>query len=109
MRSTAAIALLASAIGSASGNPVNARTPSGELCNGSAHQDQGNWYCRPVHHIIYENVGRSGQFDEVTRMDQGSGTCSKSPKGFSGPLAPFNEPVSCSLQAAIYPFVLLGD
>ncbi|KAJ4296076.1 target of Sbf [Collariella sp. IMI 366227] len=55
-------------------------------------QEQGISYCNPVQGITYENMGSSGQYNEVIDMDDQSGECKFAPRQFSGPLAPFNEP-----------------
>jgi len=93
MKSTAAAAFLAFAV-AARAAVVARGTASSQLCAGSSFEESGNWYCRPVHRITYQNVGTSGVYNEVVSMDQQTGNCEFRPKQFSGPLAPFNEPVS---------------
>lgn len=54
----------------------------------------GNWYCQAVEQVVYDQVGASGSYEVVTYMDPETGECQKdSSQEFSGPLAPFNEPV----------------
>ena len=66
---------------------------SEQLCQGSAFLENQNWYCSPVHHITYHNVGIDGHYEDVVGMDLETGACNFAPRQFSGPLAPFNEPV----------------
>ncbi|KAK0631929.1 putative TOS1-like glycosyl hydrolase-domain-containing protein, partial [Immersiella caudata] len=66
---------------------------SAQLCAGKSFQENGNWYCQPVHHITYQNVGAVGEYQDVVRMDQQSGACEFQKRKFSGPLAPFDEPM----------------
>jgi len=67
--------------------------PSEKLCQGTSFEEQGNWYCRQVQRITYQNMGRSGQYQEVVNMDPRNGKCDFAARQYSGPLAPFNEPV----------------
>lgn len=69
-------------------------SPSQQLCQGTSSKEQGNWYCQKVQRVTYTNTGKSGQYNEVISMDQTTGKCQFGPRQFSGPLAPFNEPVS---------------
>jgi hypothetical protein len=50
-------------------------------------------YCQKVQRITYQNMGTSNHYNQVINMDQKSGTCTFGRKEFSGPLAPFGEPV----------------
>lgn len=73
-------------------------TSSDDLCRNTRHQeDIGNLYCSKVDQVIYTKVTKPGTYDAVTFMDNQSGACTKSPKQFSGDLAPYNEPVSSCL------------
>jgi hypothetical protein len=56
---------------------------------------------RPVQRITYQNVGASGQYNEVVSMDQETGECKFAPRNISGPLAPFNEPVGHSIHLSL--------
>lgn len=69
-------------------------SPSEQLCEGTAFEEKGNWYCQKVQRVTYQNIGKSGQYKEVVGMNQQTGACEFAPRQFSGPLAPFNEPVS---------------
>lgn len=67
--------------------------PSDKLCQGTGFEEQGEWYCRQVQRVTYQNMGKSGQYKEVVNMDHQTGKCDFAAKQYSGPLAPFNEPV----------------
>jgi threonine aldolase len=88
------VGLTASAIGAVNAAVVARGTSSDQLCAGKSFQENGNWYCQPVHHITYQNVGVKGEYQDVVSMDQQTGACEFKTREFSGPLAPFNEPVS---------------
>ncbi|KAK1755055.1 putative TOS1-like glycosyl hydrolase-domain-containing protein [Echria macrotheca] len=75
---------------------------SQQLCAGMSFQEGGNWYCRPVDSITYTNVGTSGQYDEVVKMDDTTGKCETQPRSFSGPMAPFNEPMSLHFRGPLH-------
>lgn len=80
--------VLASAAGMA-----NAMSTSHELCAETSFFEKGNWYCKAVQLITYENLGRAGSYKDVVNMDQQTGECQFADKPYGGPLAPFNEPV----------------
>ncbi|KAK3949546.1 putative TOS1-like glycosyl hydrolase-domain-containing protein [Pseudoneurospora amorphoporcata] len=62
---------------------------SDQLCRDHRHQeDIGNWYCQKVDQVIYTKVTKPGTYDVVTFMDNESGACTKTPRQFSGDLAP---------------------
>ncbi|KAK3310629.1 putative TOS1-like glycosyl hydrolase-domain-containing protein [Chaetomium strumarium] len=56
---------------------------------------------RQVQRITYANVGASGQYNEVVSMDQETGECRFAPRNISGPLAPFNEPLSLHFRGPL--------
>lgn len=64
-----------------------------DLCSQGSEQIEGNVYCQPVEAIRYSNVGAAGSYNEITKMGS-DGSCSSTPKHFSGPLAPLDEEVS---------------
>ncbi|KAK4235004.1 putative TOS1-like glycosyl hydrolase-domain-containing protein [Achaetomium macrosporum] len=72
-----------------------------QLCQGTSHEENGNWYCRQVQRITYENIGASGQYNEVVSMDQQTGDCEFAVRNVSGPLAPFNEPLSLHFRGPL--------
>ena len=61
--------------------------------NAQCQEIAGNYYCASTDAIIYNNVGFSGTYNEITSMDSTSCACSSSPQAFSGGLAPLNEEV----------------
>lgn len=90
MKNKIAAAVLASATVIRIGN---AMATSHQLCAETSFFEKGNWYCKPVQLITYENVGRAGSYKEVVDMDQETGECRFAERAYGGPLAPFNEPV----------------
>lgn len=86
--------MLATAVAAQSAVAFRGSSPSTQLCQGTAFEEKGNWYCQKVQRVTYQNMGKSGQYNEVVSMDQQAGTCKFAPRQFSGPLAPFNEPVN---------------
>jgi hypothetical protein len=94
MKPPITVGLVASAIGAVNAAVVARGTSSDQLCAGKSFQENGNWYCQPVHHITYQNVGVKGEYQDVVNMDQRTGACEFKKREFFGPLAPFNEPVS---------------
>lgn len=67
--------------------------PFTEPCQGQAFIEGGNWFCKQVSSIKYENIGGDGRFQDVTGMSI-NGECQMAEKPFSGPLAPLDEDVS---------------
>lgn len=61
--------------------------------NAQCQEIDGNSYCGQTDAIIYNNVGFSGTYNEITSMDSTSCQCSSSPQSFSGGLAPLNDEV----------------
>lgn len=93
MRTNLATAMLAIASTGYGAAMTDGSWPSETLCQGTSFQEQGNWYCRQVQRVTYQNMGRSGEYREVVNMDPQTGKCDFAAKQYSGPLAPFNEPV----------------
>ncbi|KAK3336132.1 putative TOS1-like glycosyl hydrolase-domain-containing protein [Cercophora scortea] len=75
--------------------------PSEQLCVGTAHQENGNWYCQAVRGVSYQNVGKDWEYGVVTGMNEGNGELYWAPHAYSGPLAPFNEPMSFHFRGPI--------
>lgn len=58
----------------------------------------GNYYCKEVDQITYENIGAdSMSYQDVVRMSSDGCVCQKQPKSYSGKMAPLDEQV-CSHQ-----------
>ncbi|KAK3393799.1 TOS1 protein [Podospora didyma] len=94
-------ALLAS---SAAAAAVGRASTSAELCAAKTSEENGNYFCQAVHQVTYSNVGFSqsaGFYEEVTHMDTKTGACTKQNKTFSGPMAPFNEPMSLHFRGPL--------
>ena len=106
MRIAAAAGVLtASSLVDAAAVRVARATTSQENCAGVSFDQGGNWFCRAVGQVTYANGGQpAGQYSQVVSMDQTSGQCQFGEKKYSGPLAPFNEPVSRNRVFQILPF-----
>lgn len=61
----------------------------------------GNYYCSKTSKIVYSGIGYSGTYQDVTNMDDSSGTCSQSSKSFSGNLSPLDEELSVHFRGPI--------
>ncbi|KAK3300872.1 uncharacterized protein B0H64DRAFT_421849 [Chaetomium fimeti] len=74
-----------------------------KLCEGKSVEEKGNTYCQKVQRISYENmgVGKGGSYNEVVNMDQKTGKCKFQPATFSGPLAPFVDPLSLHFRGPL--------
>jgi len=59
-------------------------------------------YCNAVDQIVYDDLGYSGTYQDVTGMDLDSCTCNYATKAFSGPLAPLNEGLSVHFRGPLY-------
>lgn len=64
-----------------------------QQCSGTAVNENGNYFCGAINHILYQGVGGSGSYQSVKSMGPGK-QCPKETKNFNGPLAPFDEDVS---------------
>lgn len=62
----------------------------------------GNWYCAQTNKFIYNNVGFSGSYNDVTSMDENSGTCSSTPSPFSGTLSPLDQELSVHFRGPLH-------
>ena len=61
----------------------------------------GNYYCGKTDKVIYENVGFSGSYNQVTSMNEDTGACSSQPFSFNGNLAPLNEELSVHFRGPL--------
>ncbi|KAI1917157.1 target of Sbf [Ophidiomyces ophidiicola] len=66
---------------------------------GTARQLGGNWYCKLVDSITYNNFESSGSYDEITGMD--NGRCTSQKKAYSGPLAPLDGEISLHFRGPL--------
>lgn len=63
--------------------------------------DGGNYYCSETSNIVYNNVGYSGSYKDVTSMNEDTGECSQKDYQFSGKLAPLNEELSVHFRGPL--------
>ncbi|KAF5101923.1 hypothetical protein D0Z00_000578 [Geotrichum galactomycetum] len=64
-------------------------------------QISGNYYCNKVNQVVYENIGFSGSYNEVTNFDTSSCSCSSKPVSFSGSLSPLDQEVSLHFRGPL--------
>ncbi|EME79386.1 uncharacterized protein MYCFIDRAFT_212204 [Pseudocercospora fijiensis CIRAD86] len=77
-----------------------AASVSADLCAHGSTDVNGNWYCQEVKAITYSGVGGSGSYNKVTSMGS-SGSCSSTPYGYSGSMAPLDEEVSMHFRGPL--------
>ncbi|KAK4229065.1 putative TOS1-like glycosyl hydrolase-domain-containing protein [Podospora fimiseda] len=84
----------------AAGRPRrDSTTQDSSICN----VEEGNQYCAPVNHVRYKvAVNSAGSYRDVTNMNTITGQCDFQQKNYSGPLAPFNEPMSVHFRGPIH-------
>lgn len=87
--------ILGSAAALASFGLVSATSCTGPVINSIS-------YCNAVDQITYNDVGYSGEYQDVVGMDLDSCTCNYAPKAFSGPLAPLNEGLSLHFRGPLH-------
>ncbi|KAI5953148.1 TOS1 [Candida jiufengensis] len=63
--------------------------------------DGGNYYCSETNKIIYKDIGFQGTYQDVTNMDETSGTCSQQSYSFSGNLSPLDEELSVHFRGPL--------
>lgn len=70
--------------------PLVSGKSSGELCAGTAHEVDGNWYCAEVEKILYRNISQSGTYNHTKHIDVANGICNHEPVSYpgNGPLTP---------------------
>lgn len=63
---------------------------SGDLCVGTAHESDGNWYCAEVQKIVYRDISQAGTYNRTTGMNVEQGICYHEPVDYpaTGPLTP---------------------
>jgi len=61
----------------------------------------GTCFQNAVTSLVYEGVGTSGTYNTVTNMVEGTCSVSTAPFAYSGPLAPFNEPITWHFRGPI--------
>lgn len=94
MRTKITMAMLAMAGAAHAAITPPSYSNSQKLCEGKQITEKGNTYCQKVQRISYENMAKErGSYNQVVSMDQETGDCKFMPATFSGPLAPFDDPV----------------
>lgn len=61
----------------------------------------GNYYCNQVEKIVYEGIGFSGSYQDVTNMDENTGACTLQPHSFSGSMSPLDEGLSVHFRGPL--------
>lgn len=61
----------------------------------------GNYYCNQVEKIIYEGIGFSGSYQDVTNMDENTGECTLLTHSFSGSMSPLDEGLSVHFRGPL--------
>ncbi|KAH3669286.1 hypothetical protein OGAPHI_001407 [Ogataea philodendri] len=61
----------------------------------------GNYYCSETNAVIYEGIGYSGSYSDVTDMDESSCSCSSESTSFSGSLSPLDEELSVHFRGPL--------
>lgn len=64
-------------------------------------QIAGNYYCNPTSKVVYNNIGFSGSYMDVTDMNEETGKCTQSLHSFSGNLSPFDEELSVHFRGPL--------
>lgn len=67
----------------------------------SCSYDDGNYYCSETKKVIYKGIGFKGTYQDVTNMDETSGTCTQESYSFSGNLSPLDEELSVHFRGPI--------
>ncbi|RCK67735.1 Protein TOS1 [Candida viswanathii] len=67
----------------------------------SCSYDGGNYYCSETKKVVYKGIGFEGTYQDVTNMDESSGTCSQQSYSFSGNLSPLDEELSVHFRGPI--------
>ncbi|CAK7895538.1 hypothetical protein CAAN1_05S04038 [[Candida] anglica] len=64
-------------------------------------QIAGNYYCSETSKVIYQNIGFSGSYQDVTNMDETSGKCTQETVNFSGSMTPLDEELSVHFRGPL--------
>lgn len=71
------------------------------IVNASCSYDGGNYYCSETKKVVYKGIGFSGSYQDVTNMDEDSGSCSQESYSFSGNLSPLDEELSVHFRGPL--------
>ncbi|KAI5968459.1 TOS1 [Candida theae] len=72
-----------------------------EAAASSCSFEGGNYYCSQTNKVVYKGIGFSGSYQDVTNMDENSGTCSQQTYSFSGNLSPLDEELSVHFRGPL--------
>ncbi|SCU95147.1 LANO_0E09450g1_1 [Lachancea nothofagi CBS 11611] len=61
----------------------------------------GNYYCSETDAVVYQNVGYSGSYMDVTSMDETSCSCSQESVSFEGSMSPLDEELSVHFRGPL--------
>ncbi|KAH3675667.1 hypothetical protein WICMUC_002584 [Wickerhamomyces mucosus] len=61
----------------------------------------GNYYCDEVSAVVYNNVGYSGSYSDVTNMDESSCECTQESVSFEGTNSPLDEELSVHFRGPL--------
>lgn len=67
----------------------------------SCSYDGGNYYCSETTKVVYKGIGFSGSYQDVTNMDESSGSCTQQSYSFSGNLSPLDEELSVHFRGPL--------
>ncbi|ODV84480.1 hypothetical protein CANARDRAFT_29029 [[Candida] arabinofermentans NRRL YB-2248] len=61
----------------------------------------GNYYCSETTAIVYEGIGYSGSYSDVTAMDESTCECTQESVSFSGTMSPLDEELSVHFRGPL--------
>ncbi|KAG7727490.1 hypothetical protein KL933_002424 [Ogataea haglerorum] len=61
----------------------------------------GNYYCSETNAVVYQGIGYSGSYSDVTNIDESSCQCSSETKSFSGAMSPLDEELSVHFRGPL--------
>ncbi|SCU88159.1 LAFA_0E11078g1_1 [Lachancea sp. 'fantastica'] len=61
----------------------------------------GNYYCSKTDAVVYQNVGYSGSYMDVTNIDESSCSCEQESVSFEGSLSPLDEELSVHFRGPL--------
>ena len=67
----------------------------------SCSYEGGNYYCAQTSKVVYKGIGFSGSYQDVTNMDDDSGTCTQQSHSFDGNLSPLDEELSVHFRGPL--------
>ncbi|KAI3402513.2 TOS1 [Candida oxycetoniae] len=61
----------------------------------------GNYYCSESKKVVYKGIGFAGSYQDVTYMDETTGSCHQQSYSFSGNLSPLDEELSVHFRGPL--------